>query len=155
MTALTPSAAPTPYFDNPAGNIWYHSTGYIRLEWSRAPGREANVRDLYKAATEALKHFGVTRILSDHRHMPPISPPLQRWLAEEWVPTTARETGYNRGAVVQAFNLFNRMATNQIVTQMTNTNVPVAVDYFDNEEAAERWLLSDDTPQSGAVGGGV
>lgn len=144
MTTPTASADPTPSFDNAAGTIQYYPAGYIRLVWQRGPVREALVRDLYKAATEALRQHGVTRVMSDHRHMPPLSPALQRWLSDEWVPTTVREAGYNRGAVVQAFNLFNRLATDQIVTQLNNAQAPVQVEYFDNDQDAERWLLSDE-----------
>lgn len=144
MTASSSSAEPTQEFENPAGAIWYYPSGYIRLVWHRGPVRDALVRDLYKAATEALHQRGITRIMSDHRHMPPLSPALQRWLSDEWVPSAVREAGYNRGAVVQAYNLFNRLATDQIVTQLNNAQAPVQVEYFDNDYDAERWLLSEE-----------
>jgi hypothetical protein len=142
MTTPTSLAENSLFFDNPAGRIWHHPAGFVRLEWHRAPGSETHVRALYQAASEALLQFGITRIMSDHRHMPPLSPALQRWLADVWVPETMQATGYSRGAVIQAFNLFNRMATNQIVSQLAG--LPLAVAYFDNEPEAERWLLSDD-----------
>lgn len=144
MTAPTSSAEPTQEFENSAGTIWYHSSGYIRLVWHRGPVRDAFVRDLYNAATESLRQYAVTRIMSDHRHMPPLSPALQRWLSDEWVPTAVREANYSRGAVVQAYNLFNRLATDQIVTQLNNAQSPMQVEYFDNDQEAERWLLSEE-----------
>ncbi|RTQ46531.1 hypothetical protein EJV47_21505 [Hymenobacter gummosus] len=141
MTTSASPAAASLIFDNPAGRIWHHPEGFVRLEWHRAPGSESHVRDLYKATTDALGRFGFTRVLSDHRHMPPLSPGLQRWLSDTWVPETMQATGYHRGAVIQAFNLFNRMATNQIVSQLAG--LPLHVAHFDNEQEAERWLLSD------------
>ena len=144
MTASSSSAEPTQYFENTAGAIWHYPVGYIRLVWHRGPVRDALVRDLYKAAIEALRQHGVTRVMSDHRHMPPLSPALQRWLSDEWVPTAMSETGYNRGAVVQAYNLFNRLATDQIVNQLNNAQSPLQVEYFDSDLDAERWLLSEE-----------
>ncbi|GAB2969172.1 hypothetical protein GCM10027048_45110 [Hymenobacter coalescens] len=141
MTLLDSSAQATLFFDNPAGRILHHPVGYIRLDWHRAPSRDAHVRALYEAATEALCTFGLTRILTDHRHMPPISAAMQRWLADEWVPSTVRRCGYNRGAIIQAFNLFNRLATSQIVSQVGH--VPLTLQYFDHEQEAERWLLDE------------
>jgi hypothetical protein len=140
MATIEPST-PTLYFDNAAGRIWHHPNGYIRLDWHRTPTRDAHVRELYEAAAEALQQLGLTRLISDHRHMPPMSPALQRWLADTWVPTTVQNSGYRRGAVVQAFNLFNRLATNQVITQVAH--VPLVVQHFDNEYEAERWLLAE------------
>ncbi|OON69653.1 hypothetical protein B0919_06880 [Hymenobacter sp. CRA2] len=128
-------------FENAAGCVYHQEAGYLHLAWSRKQARDADVKALYEATAQALGQYKCTRILSDHRHMPPVSPAVQRWLADVWVPGTVRDYGYNRGAVIQAFNVFNRLATNQIVTQIAH--VPLAVSNFDNEHEAARWLLEE------------
>lgn len=130
------------FFSNSAGRVFHHPAGYVRLVWERTPVKDAHVKALYEAAIGALEQFGLTRILSDHRHMPPISAGLQRWLVDEWLPAAVQRAGYRRVAVVQAFNLFNRLATNNVVSNMGN--IPVEVSYFDIDQEAERWLLSDE-----------
>ncbi|UYZ61488.1 hypothetical protein [Hymenobacter weizhouensis] len=126
-------------FENQAGKVIYHPTGYVRLDWYSNPAPDAAVRAMYEAASRGLQQYGVAGILTDHRHMPPLSPGMQQWLVETWTPHAVHECGYRRAAVVQSFNVFGRLATSHIVMQLGH--LPFTVRYSDNELEAEQWLL--------------
>ena len=134
------SGADVLLFENQAGKVIYHPSGYIRLDWHSTPAPDADVRALYQMASQALYQYGVEGILTDHRHMSPLSPAMQQWLVETWTPQAVHACGYRRAAVVQAFNVFSRLAASHVVMQLGH--LPFTVRYFDNEPEAEEWLLS-------------
>ncbi|GGG52632.1 hypothetical protein [Hymenobacter glacieicola] len=129
-------------FENQAGKVVYHPLGYLRLDWYSSPATDAQVQAIYEAASQGLYQYGVTGILTDHRHMPPLSPVMQQWLVETWTPNAVHACGYRRAAVVQSFNVFGRLATARVVMQLGH--LPFTVHYFDNEPEAESWLLEEE-----------
>lgn len=133
------SGADVLLFENQAGKVIYHPSGYVRLDWDSTPVPDAEVQALYQAASAALRQYKVQGILTDHRHMPPLSAAMQQWLASTWTPHAVQVCGYRRAAVVQSFNVFGRLATAQVVMQLGR--LPFTVHYFDNEAEAEQWLL--------------
>lgn len=134
------SGADVLLFENQAGKVIYHASGYVRLDWYSTPAPDAEVQALYQAASEALHQYGVEGILTDHRQMPPLSAAMQQWLVNTWTPQAVQACGYRRAAVVQSFNVFGRLATSQVVMQLGR--LPLTVHYFDNEPEAEQWLLN-------------
>ncbi|RSK32550.1 hypothetical protein [Hymenobacter metallilatus] len=135
------STADTLILENPAGKVIYHPAGYVRLDWYPAKAPDAQVQALYLAASNTLRQYGLSGILTDHRHMPPLSPELQQWLVDTWTPQAVQACGYRRAAVVQSYNVFGRLATARVVMQLGS--LPFTVHYFNNEAEAESWLLDE------------
>jgi hypothetical protein len=135
------SGADALLFENQAGKVIYHPSGYIRLDWYNVPAPDAAVQAIYEAGSRALCQHDVEGILTDHRHMPPLSPVLQQWLVETWLPHAVHQCGYRRVAIVQSFNVFGRLATARVAMQVGH--LPFMMHYFDNEAEAESWLLAD------------
>ncbi|GAA4392311.1 STAS/SEC14 domain-containing protein [Hymenobacter koreensis] len=125
------------HFRNAAGFVGAEPGAYVYLAWTGEAMSSADMRALYNEALQALKQLRLTKILSDHRQMPPILPIDQQWLAQDWVPRAIGEASYECCAVVQSQNVFNRLGTAQVIMQLT---APLVIKYFDDLAAAAAWL---------------
>ncbi|HEX8506686.1 MAG TPA: hypothetical protein VF630_15085 [Hymenobacter sp.] len=131
---------PTLYFNNALGRVYHCAPDYVRIDWQTAPMTRVELRAVYEHTLHLLKRGGLTKVLSDHRLMPPYTPEDRDWLVRNWVPRAIREAGYARCAVVQAHNVFNRQATQQLVADAAQTGL--VVQYFDELDPALAWLLN-------------
>lgn len=78
--------------------------------------------------------------LADLRKMNAILRQDEQWSANDWFPRLAL-TGLERMAILTSSDYFNQMSVDRIMTNAT-PELPFAVSYFDDPEAARSWLLS-------------
>lgn len=134
--------APSLYFHNALGRVLLHaSAGYVRIEWQAAPMTSLELRAVYEHTLSLLRREGLTRVLTDHRDMPPYTAADRDWLTTQWVPRAVAEVGYRRCAIVQAHAVFNHLATKQMVQELSSG--PLEIQYFAEAEPAMAWLLAD------------
>ncbi|RTQ49753.1 hypothetical protein EJV47_13155 [Hymenobacter gummosus] len=124
------------YFENRAGGVYADPAGFARLVYK--PGPRAEGALLTHSRHLLARHHG--RMLVDQRLMQPYSPVEQQLVRQEWLPLAIEENGYRYGAVVQAQDVFARLATATVLTQARNSKMTYR--YFDDEAAATAWLLS-------------
>lgn len=135
------SISPTLYFNNALGRVYLYAPDYVRIDWQTAPMTRVDLRAVYEHTLHLLKRSGLTKVLSDHRLMPPYTPEDRDWLMRDWVPRAVREASYAHCAVVQAHDLFNRQATQALAGEVAQTTT-LTVQYFDQLDPALAWLLS-------------
>ena len=126
------------YFHNSLASIIEHSLGYVRIEWHPTLVRTSELREVYEQVLLLLKESGITKVLSDHQLLAAIMPDDQCWLANDWAPRAVQEGGYSHCAIIQAYDIVSHLATLKITKALT---APLTVSYFDDEKAAEEWLL--------------
>ncbi|KUG08067.1 hypothetical protein ASU33_07645 [Solirubrum puertoriconensis] len=113
---------------------------YVRLEYFAGKRQLAELQALLGHVTRALAKHGTGKLLVDQRLMTPFSPEEQVFVLEDWLPRANAEGGYRWGAVLQAHNVFARLATALVVTQMQGK--PMTYQYFTDENAAVAWLVA-------------
>ncbi len=132
-------SAPTIFFENIAGNVVVQPAGYFRSCWSASPRTFAETQALLLHLSQGLKHFGWTKALSNQMQMPPFSTEEQAWITQEWLPHAVHDAGYHVGAIILAANLYTRLATAFVTTNVRG--LPIRYHSFDNEAQATAWLL--------------
>jgi hypothetical protein len=120
-----------------AGQVRLLPGEFVHLSWTGKPAASAEVRELYEEALKLLRAHGLCKILTDHRLMPRLSAADRDWLTRNWALRAVATAGYHFVAIVQAEDVFNRLATKQIVHELA---VPLTVQHFDDEAAAAAWL---------------
>lgn len=135
--ALAPT--PTVFFENIAGQILVQPAGYLCSCWSAHPRTFAETQALLLHLSQGLKHFGWSKAVSNQLAMPPFSTEEQAWITQEWLPHAVHDAGYRAGAIVLAANLYTRLATAFVTTNVQG--LPIRYRSFDNEAEAEAWLL--------------
>ncbi|AMR27690.1 hypothetical protein A0257_11670 [Hymenobacter psoromatis] len=135
--ALAPT--PTVFFENVAGQILVQPAGYLCSSWSANPRTLAETQALLLHLSQGLKHFGWTKALSNQMQMPPFSTEEQAWITQEWLPHAVHDAGYHVGAIILAANLYARLATAFVTTNVRG--LPVRYRSFDDEAEATAWLL--------------
>ncbi|MBC6610991.1 hypothetical protein H8B15_08655 [Hymenobacter sp. BT507] len=130
---------PVLYFENAAGRLFADPLGFLRAMWSSQPRGPEDARGLFTHMTEALQHYGWSRILINQVGMRRFTPQEQEWVANEWLPHAVREGGYRHGAVLVSPDVMTRLATAFITTKIQG--LPLVYHSFDEEEVAVSWLL--------------
>lgn len=126
------------YFENAVGRVEEDHRGFVRLCYNPGQRDEAAYRGLLQHTLRLLARQRHGRMLVDQRQMNPFSPQEQGWLLGEWLPQAIREGGYRYGAVMQAQNVFARLAMN---TTAAHPNArALTYRYFDEEAEAITWL---------------
>ena len=128
------------YFQNSLAQIVEHSGHYVRVEWQNAPMRSPDLREVYEQILLLLKESPLSKVLSNHQLMPPIMPPDQLWLATDWAPRAVHESHFRYCAVVDAYDVYNRLSTTSVVQHIRRT-LNLRVPHFPDQVSAERWLL--------------
>lgn len=135
---LLVSSSPTLLFQNTAGQVLADSAGFIRLVWSGQPRQLADTQAILDAVAQHLYQRRWGRVLANQTHMLPFSPEEQRWIAQEWLPGSARTSGYRAGAIVVSASVLGRLATAYITGAQNDS---LRYRSFDTEETALAWLL--------------
>ncbi len=78
--------------------------------------------------------------LADLRKMNAILRQDEQWSTSDWFPRLAA-SGLERMAILMSSDYFNQMSVERIMNNAT-PELPFAVSYFDDREAARAWLLS-------------
>jgi hypothetical protein len=111
--------------------------GSISLAWNGFVPSGAYRRILDDALINVCLHK-LRSWASDFRYMNAILRQDERWTAEHWFPRVAA-AGLQRMAIVMSDDLFNRMAMERVMAEVT-PQLPFAVAYFDDPEQARAWL---------------
>ncbi|UOQ55593.1 hypothetical protein [Hymenobacter cellulosivorans] len=135
MPILTPSE--TLYFANPALQLSYDATGYLRLRWTSAGGTDEELRTAYLQVRQGMRHFRTGKTMSIHHNRPLIPVAVQQWLSTDWIPGCVREAGYSHCAIVESHSPMARLAS-----QAVSLGAPSALAFrhFPTENAADAWL---------------
>ncbi|SHM12207.1 hypothetical protein [Hymenobacter psychrotolerans] len=146
MSTVLPPSANRLYFENAAGRVEEDVDGYVRLTYH--PGRRemAVWQGLLQHTKRLLTRQAGGLMMVDQQQMTAFTPQEQAWLTEQWLPQALVEGGYRFGAVVQARDVFARLAMDSIRLQVQHLQLEYR--YFPDEAAARAWLLSRPTSRS-------
>jgi hypothetical protein len=125
------------YFVNDAGLVQAYA-GYVRLQYYPGPRRFDEFTALLHHVTRALARYQLGKLLIDQRQMTVYGPAEKVHVVQHWLPRTIVEGQYRYGAVVQAHDVFARLAIDTMRTQARE--LPLTYRFFPDEEAAIRWL---------------
>ncbi|MBD2767591.1 hypothetical protein IC235_06765 [Hymenobacter sp. BT664] len=125
------------YFQSPAGKIFHHPAGFVRLTWSAERTSIETVKAFYEQALALLIHSGARKILSDHGQRQPLSGVAQQWLIENWMPRLISQVHACHCALVEGTNALHRLAVQSVLNSSPSGLV---FQRFATVEAAEAWL---------------
>jgi hypothetical protein len=129
----------TLYFESPAGQLYYHPAGFVRLAW--APGRLtlATIQAYYEQVLDLLISTNCRRILSEHGQRAPLPIDAQHWITENWIPRAITQSQTRHCAIVEGANPLHRLSTQSVVSA-----APAEFQFkrFDALPEAESWLLT-------------
>ena len=97
------------------------------------------IRTGLEKALELYQAKGKGRWLADTSQIMPFSKEAERWMNEDWFPR-AIKTGIKKMAVLIPKSTLGKMSVESLMGKVPGTNLTTA--YFDNQEAAKRWLIS-------------
>ena len=136
---MTPRAQVTLYFENQAGQLYYHPVGFVRLVWTAERLPLATVQAFYEQVLDLLVSTGCRRILSEHGLRTPLALEAQQWLTENWIPRAIARSDTRHCAIVEGADPMHRLSTQSVVS-----TAPAGFTFkrFDTILAAEKWLLT-------------
>lgn len=134
------STPPTLFFaENIAGRVVDQGEGFLRLIWgSRMVASTERQALLEQVLAWFLTPQNTGLVLVDQRQMTPFTPEEQHWMNHDWLPRVIR-AGYRARAILQAENVFSRLATSLMVGLKGDV---VAHQFFTDETEASEWLLA-------------
>ena len=126
------------YFRNPAAEITYYPAGYVRADWRSMAAEPAELRAIYGHVLRAMQRYGVTAVLFVHQQPEAITPELQHWVVEEWIPRAMREANYQRCALVEVYQPTSETDARAISQLLAGK---MEFSFFAEVEAAAAWLV--------------
>ncbi|MBF9140193.1 hypothetical protein [Hymenobacter properus] len=134
-----PRAQESLFFQNAAGKVFHHPSGYVRLAWG--PDRTALdvIKAFYEQVLALLLTSGARKILSDHGQRAPLPAAAQSWLTETWIPRAMSQARTRHCAIVEGADPLHRLSTQSVVSAAPNGFV---FQRFSTVEDAESWLRS-------------
>lgn len=141
LRLLRPFRLAVLYFHNALGKIFLDRlAGCVRIEWQTAPMISVDLRAVYEHTLHLLKREGLTKVLSDHRFMPPFTAADREWLTGNWIPRAIEQAKYSHCAIVQANIQANHVATQHMTSLVGGENFQV--EHFTEPAQASAWLLA-------------
>jgi hypothetical protein len=141
------AAKSTLFFSNAAGQLMADPEGFLRAYWTNQPRTLSDTQALFTSMSTALARRDWSRILVNQVSMRPFSAAEQQWVTQEWLPQAVQHSGYRYGAVVVSTDIYARLATSLITT---NVGVlPLRYRSFDHEADAAAWLRQQPGAPSG------
>ncbi|MBF9223540.1 hypothetical protein [Hymenobacter ruricola] len=134
-----PRAQETLYFQNAAGKVYHHPTGFVRLAWGAERASFETVKAFYEQVLALLLNSGARKILSDHGQRAPLSGPTQAWLTENWIPRAMAQARTRHCAIVEGADPLHRLSTQSVVSSSPTGFI---FQRFPTVEEAETWLRS-------------
>jgi hypothetical protein len=101
---------------------------YVRLHYYPGPRRFDEFTALLHYVTHALSRSGQGKLLIDQRQMTPYVPDEQVNLVQHWLPRTIVDGQYRYSTVVQAHDVFARLAMDTFRTQAQD--LPLTYRFF-------------------------
>jgi hypothetical protein len=112
---------PTSLYFTKAVGLVQEEAEYGRLQYQPGPRRFDEFTVVLHQVTLALSRYRLGKLLLDQRLMTPYSPAEQVYVVQHWLPRTIVDGQYRYGAVVQAHEVFARLAIDTIRTQAPRT----------------------------------
>ena len=134
-----PRAQETLYFQNVAGKVFHHASGYVRLGWSAERPSLDHIKAFYEQVLALLLNTGTRKILSDHGQRAPLPVAAQEWLTDNWIPRAMSQARTRHCAIVEGADPLHRLSTQSVVSSSPSGFV---FQRFPMIEAAEAWLKS-------------
>jgi hypothetical protein len=125
-------------FTNVAGRLIADPEGFLRAYWTAKPRALNDTQALFTSMSTVLAQRSWSRILVNQVSMRPFSPAEQQWVTKEWLPLAVQQSGYRYGAVVVSTDIYARLATSLITTNVGG--LPLRYRSFDLETEAIAWL---------------
>jgi hypothetical protein len=126
------------YFRNPAAEITYAETGYIRTDWRLLNASVNEVRGIYEHVLQAMRRYRTTSLLCVYAQRQPMPKEVQAWLLSDWIPRAVHDVGYHRCAVVEP-----HASAKQSAARVESLGADELLEYglFESVEEAEHWLV--------------
>jgi hypothetical protein len=134
-----PRAQETLYFQNVAGKVFHHASGYARLAWAPERPTLEHIKAFYEQVLALLLNTGTRKILSDHGQRAPLPVAAQEWLTDNWIPRAMSQARTRHCAIVEGADPLHRLSTQSVVSSSPSGFV---FQRFSAIEAAETWLKS-------------
>jgi hypothetical protein len=134
-----PRAQETLYFQNVAGKVFHHPTGFVRLAWSAERPSLDDIKAFYEQTMALLLNSGSRKVLSEHGQRAPLSGPAQQWLTENWIPRAITQARTRHCAIVDGADPLHRLSTQSVVSASPSE---FHFERFPTVDAAEAWLRS-------------
>jgi len=127
------------HFQNAAGELFYHPSGYVRLAWSAERLSLAELQAIYDQALQLMRDKDTGKLLSEHGQRAPLVAAAQAWLTGDWIPRAVAQVGLRYCAIVEGQNPLHRLSTHSVVTA---TRDEVVFRQFATVQEAHAWLIS-------------
>ncbi len=136
MTPQQPTAE-TLFFTNAAGRVYYCPDGYVRLEWSAQVVTLDTIQAYYEQVLALLRRQNCRFLLSEHAQRAPLTPAMQTWLTDNWIPRAMQQARVQYCAVIDGQNPIHRLATQTVIS-----TAPTGFTFkrFADRAAAAAWL---------------
>ncbi len=126
-------------FENAAGRIEADPAGFMRSHWGPGLRTLADTQAFLRGLSQAMRQYSWPWVLINQVEMTTFTPQEQAWITQEWLPAAVREAGYRVGAIVLAADIYSRLATAFVTTNVHG--LPIRYRSFDEETPAIAWLL--------------
>jgi hypothetical protein len=126
------------YFRNPAAEISYVETGYIRVDWGLLNASTNEVKGIYEHVLQAMRRYRVKSLLCVYAHAKPLAKEVESWLLHDWIPRAAQEVDYQRCAIVEAKKPASQPGT---CIKTLCKGEPLEYAFFSSAAEAEPWLM--------------
>lgn len=132
----TESIIPTPFFGEAYITIEYDAVNqWIYANWIGYQ-TEASVMTGCEKMLEALKAFGLTKVLNDNTQVVGIWTPAAHWVGNNWMPRM-QEAGLQHFAWIYSPSRLSQVSTNESIQ---HTPLPDVIQTFYTMEEAKNWL---------------
>jgi hypothetical protein len=135
------------YFTNVAGLV-QECADYVLLQYYPGPRRFDEFTALLHHVIRALSCYCLGKLIIDQRQLTPYLPAEQVHLVQHWLPRTIVEGQYRYGAVLQAHDVFARLAMDTIRTLAQELPLTYRCRFFPDEVEAISWLQAQPLPPS-------
>ena len=130
------------YFENAAGQVREHPAGYGVVTYKPGKREPGTFEALGTHLGRLLLDRQWQRFVSDQRLLAPLTEVEKEWTTTRWVNRHELRPAQLREAILVAGNAFTRLSLVQILNQTATVAGGITIQYFEQEDAAQRWLLS-------------
>lgn len=117
---------------------WDESTQAVTVVWKGFVTLD-KVRTGLEKALELYQAKGKGKWLADTTQILPFGKEAERWMNEDWFPR-AIKAGVKKMALLIPKSSLGKMSLESLMGKVPGTDLTTA--YFDNQEAAKKWLIS-------------
>jgi hypothetical protein len=127
------------YFRNPAAQISYVETGYVRVDWGALNASASEVKGIYEHILQAMRRYHAKSLLCVYAQAMPLTKEVETWLLHDWIPRAAHEVDYQRCAIVEPKRTASQAGP---CTKTLCNGEPLEYAFFTSATEAEPWLLN-------------